>query len=367
MNDIWQQLDLTKIDTPCLIIDRDKVEYNIQQAIVYAKGVDRLRPHVKTHKILEVAKMQMQAGIYKFKCATIAEAEMLGMAGAKDVLIAYALQGPKIDRYLKLIKKFPQTNYSSLVDERENINLLNQKFEQSKVTANVYIDINNGQNRSGIKVKKARRIVPLILEKPNVQLAGLHCYDGHIRMASIDDRIKNVVESFSKVEKFQQEIESIIDRKLNIVAGGSPTFSVHAQYHEVECSPGTWIFWDQRYAQDYKEHVFQKAAVLATRVISQIDKYHYCLDIGHKSVASEFPFPRVEFTPKLKSRQMSQSEEHLVIKCKRKNKLKVGQVLFAYPYHICPTVALYDSVNVAVSDKFTETWKVIARDRKITV
>ncbi len=103
MSNYWNKINLQDIDTPALLIDKDMVEYNIQQAIVYAQGVDHFRPHVKTHKMLTVAKMQMAAGIYKFKCATIAEAEMLGMAGAPDVLIAYALQGPKIGRYLQLI------------------------------------------------------------------------------------------------------------------------------------------------------------------------------------------------------------------------------------------------------------------------
>ena len=79
-----QMIDFDQLDTPALVIDRDKVERNIQLAIKLAGGVKRLRPHVKTHKILEVAELQVAAGITKFKCATIAEAEMLGMAGAID-------------------------------------------------------------------------------------------------------------------------------------------------------------------------------------------------------------------------------------------------------------------------------------------
>lgn len=343
------------------------VEYNIQQAIVYAQGVEKFRPHVKTHKMLEVAKMQMDAGINKFKCATIAEAEMLGMAGAQDVLIAYALQGPKIDRYLQLIEKYPNTNFSSLVDNIGNVKLLNQKFKDQKRTAHAYFDINNGQDRSGISPKEARLLFISMKAMSNIHIDGIHCYDGHIRMSSLDDRIKQSMKAFKKVEKLQEHLEKKLERDVTVVAGGSPSFSVHSRFHDVQCSPGTWIFWDQRYGDDYKEQAFNKAAVLATRVISQIDKYHYCLDLGHKSVASEFPFPRVCFTNDLKCEQISQSEEHLVIKCKAKNALEVGQTLTAFPYHICPTVALYDFVNVVKDGAVTEQWEVIARNRKITI
>ncbi|WP_235296264.1 D-TA family PLP-dependent enzyme [Portibacter marinus] len=367
MSNYWNKIDYSEIDTPALIADRDMVEYNIQQAIVYAQGVEHFRPHIKTHKSLQVAKMQMEAGINKFKCATIAEAEMLGIAGAPDVLIAYALQGPKIGRYLNLIEKYLNTNFSSVVDDFENVQILNDTFALADETAQVYIDINNGQNRTGIKVKSAFELAETVEALENVELMGIHCYDGHLRMSSFEERIKKVMKSFGPVEKLFDQITELTGRKLNIIAGGSPSFTVHSRFHDVECSPGTWIFWDQRYAEHYKEQAFNKAAILATRVISQIDKYHYCLDLGHKSVASENPFPRIKFTDNLKAKQVSQSEEHLVIKCKKKNQLQVGQVLTAYPYHICPTVALYEQIHVVSEGNFTDTWDVTARKRKITV
>jgi D-serine deaminase-like pyridoxal phosphate-dependent protein len=311
--------------------------------------------------------MQMAAGIYKFKCATIAEAEMLGMAGAPDVLIAYSLQGPKIGRYLQLIEKYPQTNFASLVDNLDNIQLLNDTFALADETAMVYIDINNGNNRSGISTKEGKLVARKIMEMENVELKGIHVYDGHIRMSSLDERIKKVMKAFNEVDKFHEFLELETGLKLTIVAGGSPSFSVHSRFHDVETSPGTWIFWDQRYADDYKELAFNKAAVVATRVISQIDKHHYCLDLGHKSIASEMPLPRFQFTEELKAKQVSQSEEHLVIKCKHKNALEVGQVLTVYPFHICPTVAEYGQVSVIEDGVVVDTWEVTARNRKITI
>ena len=78
--------------------------------------VDRLRPHVKTNKSAEATRLMLDAGITKFKCATIAEAEMLGNIGAPDVVLAYQPLGPKLGRFIELIRKFPGTKYSCLTD-----------------------------------------------------------------------------------------------------------------------------------------------------------------------------------------------------------------------------------------------------------
>ncbi len=362
----WKDLNITHIDTPALIIDQDIVQDNIEAAIRYAGGVDRLRPHAKTHKILEVAKMQLAAGITKFKCATIPEAEMLGMAGADDVLLAYQPQGPKIDRILLLQLKFPETTFNVLVDNIDSALLISEQCDKKNQRLNIFFDLNVGQNRSGISPQNARELFLKCKDLNGIHIQGLHCYDGHIRMSDLEDRISESTQAFKSVIQLKNEIESH-GLPMTLVAGGSPSFSVHAQYHNVECSPGTFVFWDVRYSGDYPELPFKKAAILASRVISKIDSYTYCLDLGHKSVASEMPFPRVDFLSDLDLKQIGHSEEHLVIQSSDPDVLKVGQLLYAYPYHICPTVALYNEIHVCKKDKIIAQWKVIARDRKITI
>ena len=360
-------MDLTTIDTPALLIDRAKVERNIQLAIEYAGGTDRLRPHVKTHKILEVARLQIQAGITKFKCATIAEAEMLGMAGAADVLIAYAIQGPKADRLIRLIEKYPGTRYSALMDNLHSAKHLGERFGRAGRVAEVYIDLNNGHGRTGIQVDEAAALARSCAGLAHLEIVGLHCYDGHVRTPALEERVAACRKAFAAVAQLRQQLSAEMGKGLNIVAGGSPTFSVHAKYHDVECSPGTWIFWDQGYGDSYPEQAFEKAATLATRVISKIDAHHYCLDLGHKSVASEMPFPRVRFHTEAVIEQVGHSEEHLMIRTKSPDAFEPGDVLLATPMHICPTVALYDHVEVVHDNAFVGRWRVIARDRKITV
>jgi len=361
-------MDLKNLDTPALMIDRDKVAGNIRLAIALAGGVQRLRPHVKTHKILEVAEMQVAAGITKFKCATIAEAEMLGMAGAADVLIAYAVQGPKVERVIALCRKFPWTAFSVLIDNATSAYYIDDRFSQAGLVAGVFVDVNNGYSRTGIRTEDVFGLIGSVVKRQSLRIRGLHCYDGHFRMSPLAERTKAVKSAFEPVEELREQLTRFFGgEKLLIVAGGSPSFSVHARHHDVECSPGTWIFWDHRYASNYPELGFAQAATLATRVISRIGARQYCLDLGHKSVASEAPLPRAHFHSKHSFEQIGHSEEHLMIRTEKPDVFVPGEVLLATPNHVCPTVALYDHVEVISDGKIVGRWKVIARGRKITV
>ncbi len=360
-------MDYDQLDTPALLIDRDKVARNIQLAIQLAGGVGRLRPHVKTHKILEVAEMQVAAGITKFKCATIAEAEMLGMANAADVLIAYAVQGPKVDRVIRLIEKYPRTTYSFLIDNPASATYVADRFNEAGRAANIYIDVNNGHGRTGIKIEDIPGLVRACQQLNNLLIVGLHCYDGHISMPSLESRTQTARAAFQPVAALKEQLSETLGRDLVVVAGGSPSFSVHAKYHDVECSPGTWVFWDHGYGKNYPEQAFERAATLATRVISKVDAHHYCLDLGHKSVASESPLPRAHFLSDRTFEQIGHSEEHLMIRTEKPDVFAPGELLFAIPNHVCPTVALYDHVEVVSNDELIGRWRVIARDRKITV
>src|SRR5439155_1594597 len=99
MREKWHEvLNASEVPSPCLLIYPDRVRENIHRMIPIAGGVERLRPHMKTHKMAEVIRMQMEQGITKFKCATIAEAEMTAAAGADDVLLAYEPVGPHFEK-----------------------------------------------------------------------------------------------------------------------------------------------------------------------------------------------------------------------------------------------------------------------------
>src|SRR5687768_14152047 len=116
MGDWFNIHDIDLLDTPAMVVYPDRVQQNIRTLISMVDEITRLRPHVKTHKNPEVAKRLLHAGIAKFKCATIAEAEMLAQCGARDVLLAYQPVGPKIKRLIALMQQYPATTFSALTD-----------------------------------------------------------------------------------------------------------------------------------------------------------------------------------------------------------------------------------------------------------
>jgi D-threonine aldolase len=359
-----KNIDVT--DTPNLLVYKERVQQNIGKAIAMLQSVGQLRPHVKTHKIKAVALMQQEAGINKFKCATIAEGEMLGEINAADVLIAYLIIGPKIKRLQALREKFTATHFSCLIDNFEAAKCLSENFLNNPLP--VYIDLNVGMNRTGILPEKAFQLFKDCSQLKGTEIIGLHAYDGHIHDINISERIKKANEIFNTIQSAQKEIEKFSSIKIKIVTAGSFTFKIHAaQNKEVEVSPGTFVFWDEGYRNMIPDFDFLFAALIVTRVVSIIDKKTVCLDLGYKAVASENPLPRVRFLNVEDAKVTGQSEEHITVEVTDSSVHKVGDVWYGVPIHICPTIALYQEVMVVENETISETWKVIARDRKITI
>lgn len=369
--DSWYVINnVENIDSPALVIYSERIKKNIEFAINMVRGnVSRLRPHVKTHKSPDVTRLLIEAGVSKFKCATIAEADMLGSCKAPDVLFAYQPYGPKISRLINLIQSYPGTRFSCLVDNLTSAQNIAAEARKGNVEVPVFLDLNVGMNRTGIDPDdKAFDLLQQIRNIEGIHLVGLHAYDGHISDADFNMRIKKCKEAFAPVQKLNQALLASGLGSLTIVAGGSPTFPIHAQNEEVECSPGTFIFWDASYQQSLSEQPFLPAALVISRVISLPQNGIACLDLGHKSIAAENPLNRrVHFINAPDLEFVGQSEEHLVVRYPENQSLPIGEVLYGLPIHICPTCALYESAFIVAGHGVNGKWKIIARDRKINI
>jgi D-serine deaminase-like pyridoxal phosphate-dependent protein len=363
----WEVKNIDDIDSPALLVYEERVKENIRFLIDMVSDTSHLRPHVKTNKMAEVCALMMEAGISKFKCATIAEAEMLAIASAPDVLLAYQPVGPKINRFIQLIQAYPATHFACLTDNVVNARLIAEKAGAASVSVDVFIDLNVGMNRTGIKSADAMKLVDCIHQLPQLKLSGLHGYDGHIRDTDLTARQHKSDDGFSQVLQLEKEINIKYPGKLSLVIGGSPSFPTHALRKGIECSPGTFIFWDWGYKHQLPDEPFEYAALVISRVISIVDGHTICTDLGHKSVAAENPLPRVHFLNAPDAVPVAQSEEHLVLKVPDAAKYQVGDVLYGVPVHICPTVALYDQARIVRNQSVVTSWKVVARDRSIHI
>lgn len=361
--------NVSSLDSPALVVYPERVKQNIRRAIEMTGDLQRLRPHVKTHKSPQATEALLAEGIDQFKCATIAEAEMLAKCKARDVLLAYQPVGPKVTRFLQLIKKFPETRFGCLTDTSAAASLLSDAFSREGCTVPVYIDLNLGMNRTGISPDEgAAALYKALHAMKGIQPMGFHAYDGHYRQADINKRTAACNTAFERVEALIKHLEESGYTVPVVIAGGSPTFPIHAKRKDVICSPGTFIYWDKGYGDLCQEQPFQHAAALITRVISLPAANRICTDLGHKSVAAENEIGKRVFFPEHPSlKAVGQSEEHLVLEVPEGHSFKVGDVLYGIPYHICPTVALYERAYTVENGEWKGFWNHEARDRFLSI
>jgi D-serine deaminase-like pyridoxal phosphate-dependent protein len=366
----WKINSETRVDTPFLAVYEERIQSNIERLIVSVNGnTQRLRPHIKTHKIGEILDLFKTYNINKVKCATIAEAELAAIHQIKDILLAYQPVGIKKERWISLIKKYPNSIFSTIVDNFESAKALNEIALENDLTLNVYLDLNTGMNRTGISTSENwNALIIAIIHLKNLQFEGIHIYDGHLK-GDLEQRTAAASNSFFSIKEKLEEIQQMLDYELKIVAGGSNTFPFYATEENVECSPGTFVFWDSNYQIHLPEQNFESALVIVGTIISKPTNTTFCIDIGYKAVSSENPIDkRLVILNDENLIPTAHSEEHLIIENRGKNEYAIGDIIYAIPYHVCPTCALYDSVQVVNSQhQICDQWLVAARRRKINI
>src|SRR5262245_3075372 len=312
--------DPSTIFSPALLFYKDIIRHNIRRMIERAGGPARLRPHVKTHKTREIVRMQLDAGVTKHKCATIAEAEMLAALGVPDVLLAYPIVGPNCRRLARLVQQFPKSAISVLADHEAGIRQLSDALASGGRRVPVFLDIDVGQHRTGIAPGDAAiALYEQLAKAPGLEAGGLHIYDGHNHQESVDERRAAVGSFFDRVLTLRDMLKKRGLAVPRLVLGGTPTFPVYAdmQGAEFELSPGTCVLNDHGYGTRFRDlRDLEPAALLLTRVISRPTPTRVTFDLGYKAVASDPPagkrlvlldFPSYE--------PMVHNEEHFVVEC----------------------------------------------------
>jgi D-serine deaminase-like pyridoxal phosphate-dependent protein len=363
------------LPSPCLLVYPSRIEANLRHMLTLAGGPGRLRPHLKTHKMKEILERQLALGITKAKCATIAEAELAARAGVTDLLLAYQPVGPNVRRLAELVRIFPKTKFSVICDDASVVKELAKVFDsdshgssQAHASVAVLLDLDIGQHRTGIAPgPAAAELYRLIAATPNLETGGLHAYGGHISDTDPVTRQAASDAAFAPVAALKQHLRDEGFAVPRVVAGGTPTFPVHARRSDVECSPGTCVLWDAAYLNKLPDLPFQPAALVLTRVVARPGPNRLCLDLGHKALAAEMPHPRVQFLNLPDANAVVHSEEHLVIETAQAGNFQLGDCLYGIPRHICPTVALHAEAWVIEDGAVVGTWKVAARERRITI
>lgn len=367
----YQIRDTSQIVTPALVVFSELLERNLETMIRVAGGASRLRPHCKTHKIAEIAALEVARGITKGKCATFAEAEMLAEAGVSDVFLAYNLVGPNVQRAVHFRRKFPNVKFSVTADHPQPLRALSDAMLAAGTSIEVLLDLDSGQHRTGIAPgPEAAKLYAMIAASPGIVAGGFHLYDGQNHQTSVAERQAAVDACWSPAAKLRDELRAAGLPVPRIVAGGTGSFPIFAAKTdpEIELSPGTIIFHDAGYAQMFPDLAFVPAALVLTRVISRPTPERVTLDLGYKAIASDPPAGNRLTLPDLPdAKAVLQNEEHLVIETSQAASIQPGDEFLAIPRHICPTSALHKAVYVIRGGQLQGTWNVVARDRQLTI
>lgn len=359
--------------SPSLVFYPELIRRNIARVLEMAGDPSRLRPHVKTHKTREIAQLLLDAGVRKHKCATIAEAEMLATIGAPDVLIAYPLVGPNVKRLADLIRQFPRTTFSTLIDHPEAARELAAGMTRARTTVGVILDLDVGQHRTGVPVGgEALTLYEQASSSAGLVPNGFQIYDGHNNQPDRAQREAGVRAFLAPVLELR---EAALARGIpvpRLVCGGTPSFPVYAgmtSVPDIECSPGTFVLHDSGYGPRYADLAgITPAAVLLARVVSRPGPHIVTLDLGHKAVAADVAMEkRVTLLDFPEYTTVGHSEEHLVVETEDPTSYTPGDVVYALPGHVCPTVALYREALVAEGGRIVGRWSVASRDRILTV
>ncbi len=353
-----------RIPSPALLFFKDKIRRNIERAIAAVGSPERLRPHVKSHKCPQIVRMKIDSGITKFKCATLSEARMLAQSGAKDILLAYQPVGPNIGILLDLIKRYPGTSISCIVDHPRILKNLSIASSHRQIEIPVFIDFDVGMKRTGVNSgESAVEMARQIHDAPGVVLKGIHVYDGHhtdpdpaVRQKQAADTVKAVDELCDLLSAENVDVEET-------VVCGTPMFPHYTGFKRLTLSPGTLVLHDYHTFSNYPDLPYEFAAMILTRVISLPREGSFTVDAGVKAVSVDYP-EKAKLISCPEAEPGPMSEEHWRFTFRHGTGPEIGEAMFLIPGHVCTTVHNYDNAYVITDEgEWIDTWTIAARGR----
>ncbi len=359
-------LNDTALPTPAILVDRSKLAANLRrmQQVCDANGVE-LRPHMKTHKMVEVARQQIAGGARGLTCAKLGEAEAMLPSGVQEIFLAHSLadpgQAPRIAALASQLRDFRVA-----VTSEAHLGALTRVAAAVGRKLGVMMAVDTGLGREGVRSDEAAvRLAAQLARHPRLELRGLYCHEGHLYAAApaeFSDAIERMVDRLDRIRKS-------IDPGLAIWPGCSVTaYQVALQSHgRVQAvRPGAYMFGDLSLARTTGVMQWDDVAVhvLAT-VVDKPEPGLALIDAGSKTFSSDRT-PQNFSGLAADGRDLAVArvnEEHGYVRGTDVDKLQVGDRVAFIPAHICTVINLTDAVTVVEDGKVVDSWRVAARGR----
>jgi D-serine deaminase-like pyridoxal phosphate-dependent protein len=357
------------IDTPALVVDEEILQRNIAEMAAFARSVGvNLRPHIKTHKTPQIARLQIAAGAIGITCAKVGEAEvMIEQAGVDDVLLAYPTIGEH--KYRRIVELLERARIIVAVDSLDAANAISRSMRTYDRMLDVSIEVNTGQNRSGVRAGDLAVQFALDVSRlPNLRIAGIMTHEGQVNGLPPDEIEAGALAAGREMVEVAERIRSHGIDVPTVSVGSTPAAIYTPTIHGVtEMRPGTYVFNDNSVFRHGRIGVSQCAARFVATVVSKQSPTHAVLDTGQKSLGMDLSVSHgghgyIVGHPDVIISKLS--EEHGVCEVPEGEEgFQVGDRIEIIPNHVCPTVNLMDEMFIVRDGKVVDTWTIAARGK----
>jgi D-serine deaminase-like pyridoxal phosphate-dependent protein len=352
--------DRDALVTPALVLDLDAVRRNIASMAREAKGWKAaLRPHFKTHKSPELARMQVEAGASGLCAATAWEAITLLRSGVEDVLVANEVVGR--EKLAALAGSAREGRRLTLVvdDPRNATDIADALRAARGGRLDVLIDVDIGMGRGGVRSAQAAVALARHLSTlPNIRLCGIQGYEGHCMRET--DRAVRAAKAGEAIDRLASAADALTAAGFPcgvVSAGGTGTCEVTGNDARVtEVQAGSYILMD-RFHGALAPRFIPALTVLTTVVIQQ--GATLVLDCGRKSVGTDFGPPSLVKYPFYEARYLA--EEHAIFDVDDRCALSLGDTAELVPGYTPSTVNLYDAYHVVEKGRVVDIWPIVPR------
>jgi D-serine deaminase-like pyridoxal phosphate-dependent protein len=361
-------VNLWDLDTPALVIDLDRVEANVQEMAERARvaGV-RLRPHTKTHKMPEIARLQVAAGARGITCAKLGEAEVMADAGFDDILVAYPLVGAtKLERLGRLRER---ARVIVSLDSLEAAGGVGAVGVASGDPVEVYVEVDTGQHRLGRPPgAPTAELVARVAEVPGVRVLGLMTHAGHAYHAPVASHEALIDDEIAALEATLRCCAELGIALGEVSLGSTPTVRREMQRGSAtEARPGTYVFNDTTMIDLGAATAETCAAHVLATVVSRPREDRIVLDAGSKCFSSDGDdrprWLRVPGRDDITFEFINEEHAVAVVDLDRGRPPAIGDKLLVIPAHVCPVVNLFDSVTVVRGEAVEGELVVAGRGR----
>jgi len=358
---------LAELETPAVLIDLDVVERNISRMAECARGHGvRLRPHAKTHKLLEIGRKQLAAGAVGLSVAKTGEAEVFAAAGFDDLFVAYPVVGA--DKARRLLALADQVRLSVGVDSVDGARTLAGPFRSAGKTLDVKLKIDVGAHRVGVLPERALEVGRRIAELPGLRLTGIYTHAGQAYNEKSPQGVAAVGRHEGEAMVGVAEAFRAAGLTLDDVSVGSTPTARHvmAVPGVTECRPGTYVYHDATQVSLGTCAPEDCALTVLATVVSTPDPTRAVLDAGSKTLSSDPLRPGNGghgFLRDHTSRIARLSEEHGVVVVREGESFRVGDRVRILPNHACVVSNLHDVVYGVRGDDVEAELTVAARGR----